>query len=268
MGRVLNEGVSYNQETKSFTFDFDYDFDNDIIELQQKSYSYKYFNKCYYFGYQFVDYADSKTRTEFIHSLKFPDGHISEQDKNKFITNAIDALDDKIKLHQYNVVVYPESISELNRDMFSYLSRFALPEIASFELVKELPKNIEFDYNRFKFNVLESKLENGRPRYTEKQKEEVIENIKKIMDEIHKLEYFSIARNVKNQKYKPFFKNYYKFKNEEDKSLFEKIQKSNILVIDDIMTSGTTISLLLQALRTLNDSNNIVVFSLIGKVKK
>lgn len=266
MGRVINEGVSYNPEAKSFSFDFDHDFENDIIKLEKQTYSYKLFNQCYYYGYKFTDDVDSKLRTEFIHSLKFPDGHISEKDKNQFIINAVDSLDDDIRLHKYSLVIYPESLSELNRDMFRYLSAFTSPELASIELVKELPKNIEFDFDNFKLSVLDSKLSNGRPRYTEKQKAEVIENINKMMDEIHNLDYFSIARNVKNQKYKPFFKNYYKFKTEENKKLFEKIENNtNVLVIDDILTSGTTISLLLKCLKTINDSNKIVVFSLIGK---
>ena len=36
-------------------------------------------------------------------------------------------------------------------------------------------------------------LENGRPRYTEKQKEEVRQNIRKMMDLIHQKDYFTIA---------------------------------------------------------------------------
>ena len=37
------------------------------------------------------------------------------------------------------------------------------------------------------------------------------------------------------------------------------------IIIDDIVTSGTTISHLLKSLRLVNDSNDIVIFSLIGK---
>ena len=51
------------------------------------------------------------------------------------------------------------------------------------------------------------------------------------------------------------------FKNDEDKALFESIQNSNVLVIDDIATSGTTISHLLNSLRSVNDHNKIVIFS-------
>lgn len=41
--------------------------------------------------------------------------------------------------------------------------------------------------------------------------------------------------------------------------------KSNILVVDDITTSGSTLNEILRALRTLNEDNNITIFSLIGR---
>lgn len=40
--------------------------------------------------------------------------------------------------------------------------------------------------------------------------------------------------------------------------------KSNILVVDDI-TTGSTLNEILRALRTLNEDNNITIFSLIGR---
>ena len=57
----------------------------------------------------------------------------------------------------------------------------------------------------------------------------------------------------------------YKFPNEEIKEQFKALTNANIILVDDIVTSGTTIYHLLNTLRCINDSNNIVVFSLIGK---
>lgn len=41
--------------------------------------------------------------------------------------------------------------------------------------------------------------------------------------------------------------------------------KTNILVVDDITTSGSTLNEILRALRILNEDNNITLFSLIGR---
>lgn len=265
IGNILNEGVSYDEESDTFNFDFENDNETDIIQLKKVGYKVSAFNHCYYYAYQFTENVGSASRTAFIQSIKFPDVRMSEKDKRTFIVNAINRLDSDISLPSYKLIVYPESMSELNRDMLGYLNRFASPEIVNMELVKSLPSRIEFDYRRFSVEVLESKLPNGKFRYTEKQKKDVLLNIQKMMDDIHTLDYFSIARNVKKNKYRQFIKNYYTFKNEEDKKIYEMILSSNVLIVDDIVTSGTTLSHLLNCLRSVNDTNNIVIFSLIGK---
>lgn len=264
-GVVLNEGIKYDEKSDMFVFDFNNDSETDLIQLKKVGYKITAFNQCYYYAYEFAENLDSAKKTSFIHSIKFPDGRISNEDKNTFIINAVNKLDSDISLPSYKLIVYPESMSELNRYMLGYLNRFASPEIVNMELIKSLPSKIEFDYKRFNVEVLEAKLPNGRGRYTEQQKQEVLSNIHTMMNEIHNMEYFSIARNVKKNKYRQFIKNYYTFKNEDDKKLYETILNTNVLIVDDIVTSGTTLSHLLNCLRSVNDANNIVVFSLIGK---
>lgn len=56
-----------------------------------------------------------------------------------------------------------------------------------------------------------------------------------------------------------------KFADEMDQKLYEKIKNQNVLVIDDIATSGSTLNEVLRALRVLNEDNNITIFSLIGR---
>lgn len=131
--------------------------------------------------------------------------------------------------------------------------------------IKELPGNIEFDYNSFSKNILES-YANGKPRYTEKQKEEVKAIIGKMMYGIHNSDYFSIAESVKKNLYKPYFKNYLKFKNKDAETLFLDLQKNkNILVIDDVATTGSTIFQIIKTIRGFNISSKIVLFTLVGK---
>ena len=261
----IQEGIKYNPDSDTFIFDFKNDNDTDIIQLQKVGYQMIAFNHCYYYGYEFEDTVDKQLRTNFIKSLKFLDGRISEKDRKLFIKNAVNKLDTDISLPSYKIVVYPESMSELNREMLQYLDMFAYPELIEMEMIKSLPSKIDFDYSRFTIEVLNSKLPDGRNRYTEIQKKEVLDNIQKMMDDIHNLQYFSIARDVKKIKYRKFIKNYYSFKNESDRQLLESLTNTNILIIDDVATSGATIGQLINSLRIVNDSNNIVIFSLIGK---
>lgn len=260
---IISEGVHYNKDTNSFLFDFEHDNETDVIKLEQVGYSIDAFGNCYHFGYTFAENVDSTVRSEFIKQVKFPELFDDKNDLSLFITKAVTYLNTKITLPQYNVIVYPQSLSELNRKTMSAISRITTTKYVEMELVKELPSKIEFDYERYAFEILDSTI-NGRPRYTQSQKQQAIENIKCMMENIHKQDYFSIARNVKRNKYRPYIKNFYIFKDEDAKKTYMELTNQNIILLDDIATSGTTIFHLLNTLRCVNDTNNIVVFSLIG----
>ncbi|MBR3079918.1 MAG: phosphoribosyltransferase [Prevotella sp.] len=50
-----------------------------------------------------------------------------------------------------------------------------------------------------------------------------------------------------------------------DEELCSMIRQQNVLVIDDVTTSGSTLNEVLRTLRFLNEGNDITIFSLIGR---
>lgn len=58
---------------------------------------------------------------------------------------------------------------------------------------------------------------------------------------------------------------YEQFATEQDEQLCATIRKQNILVMDDVTTSGSTLNEILRVLRILNEDNDVTVFSLIGR---
>ena len=50
-----------------------------------------------------------------------------------------------------------------------------------------------------------------------------------------------------------------------EEKLCSTIRQQNVLVIDDVTTSGSTLNEVLRTLRILNEDNNIAIFSLIGR---
>lgn len=79
----------------------------------------------YYFGYQFLnnDNASSKVRTKFFNALRFDKDFTTPENKRLFVINALQKLNDKINIHDFDVVIYPKSRSYLNQYIIKLLGR-------------------------------------------------------------------------------------------------------------------------------------------------
>lgn len=258
-------GVRYDIDSNEFVFDFSHDGKDDIIRLTGLVYQVEAFGQCFYYGYEFADDVEGKVRTAFIKHLKFPKSLREEPNLTQFIQKAVNNLHKKINLYDYDLVITPESSSEVNEYIVRYIYRFAQPMMREMQLVKALPENISFDMDGYDRRYLNSILENGRPRYTEVQKQQVRQSIDEMLDLIHKKDYFTIAKDVRKAKLRPYITGFLKFESEEDKMLCSRIRKQNILVVDDIATSGSTLNEVMRALRILNEDNKITLFSLLGR---
>ena len=258
-------GITFDKEKQLFVFDFEHDGADDIVSLTGSGYQVEAFGKCFYYGYEFSDSVDSGVRSSFIKYVKFSESIQKDSNLTQFIQKAVNDLNRRVNLYDYDLVVMPESSSKVNQYMLRYIYRFAQPSLHRMELVKSLPEHISFDMAAYEEQYLNDVLENGRPRYTEAQKEEVRQNIRKMMDLIHQKDYFTIAKDVKKSKFRPYIMNFLRFRNEEDKMLCTSIRRQNILVVDDVTTSGSTLNEMLRALRVLNEDNEITIFSLLGR---
>jgi len=258
-------GVTFDNEKQMFVFDFEHDGAEDIVNLMGEVYQVKAFGKCFYYGYEFSDQVDSKVRGEFIKYVKFTKDLQEDPYLTEFIKNAIDSLNKKINLYNYNLVIMPESSSKVNQYMLRYIYRFAQPTLRKMELVKSLPSTISFDMDAYQEQYLDDVLEDGRPRYTEAQKDEAKQSIQKMVDLIHQKDYFTIAKDVKKSRFRPYMMDFLKFASEADERLCESIRQQNVLIIDDVTTSGSTLNEILRTLRILNEDNEITIFSLIGR---
>lgn len=258
-------GITFDKELQRFVFDFEHDGKDDIVSLTGHGYQVEAFGKCFYYGYEFADNVDGDVRSAFIKHVKFSEPLQEHPELTDFIKKAIDNLSHQINLYDYNLVVMPESSSRVNQYMLRYIYRFAQPMLHSMELVKALPTSISFDINAYEKQYLNDVLENGRPRFTEAQKADVRQSISQMLDLIHQKDYFTIAKDVKKSKMRPYMMHFLQFATKEDEELCMGIRNQNVLVIDDIATSGSTINEILRVLRILNEDNEISIFSLIGR---
>ena len=258
-------GVRFDSEQQRFVFDFEHDGTGDIVSLTGEGYQVEAFGKCFYYGYEFGDEVDGNVRSAFIKYVKFTERLQDDPNLTQFIQKAVNNLNSRINLYDYDLVVMPQSSSRVNNYMLRYIYRFAQPTLRKMELVKNLPTNISFDMDAFTEAYLDDVLENGRPRYTEAQKEEVRQQIGHMLDLIHQKDYFTIAKDVKKSRFRPYMMQFLRFANKADEELCRTIREQNVLVIDDVTTSGSTLGEVLRTLRILNEDNRISIFSLIGR---
>lgn len=171
---ILGEEVCYKPTDKCFEFDFKHDGTDDIIKIAtsglERSKQFR-LGSLYYYRYRFEEKVDTNIRTKFIDSLK--NCQISKKDIDIFIDGAIDSLNDYIDLWTYDTVIYPQSISEINRKMVAYLREFGASNFTSYELVKIPPKEMTFDFDSYIHDVLDAKHifdDRMLPNYTERLK--------------------------------------------------------------------------------------------------
>ena len=174
-------GIKFDIQQQRFQFDFEHDGTSDLITLTGSGYQVEAFGKCFYYGYEFEPEIDSETRAKFIQYVKFSPSIQKDEDLSHFIQKAVNDLNAKINLYDYDLVIYPESSSQVNQYMLRYIYRFAQPTLRTY------------------------------------------------------------------------------------KDVTTTLQSQNILVIDDITTSGSTLNEILRTLRILNEDNSITIFSLIGR---
>lgn len=185
-------GIAFDIEQQKFIFDFEHDGTSDLVTLTGSGYQVEAFGKCFYYGYEFEPEIDSETRTKFIQYVKFSPSIQKDESLSHFIQKAINDLNAKIDLYDYDLVIYPESSSQVNQYMLRYIYRFAQPMLRTYENIQKL-------------------------------------------------------------------------NSDADRELCSTIKNQNILVIDDITTSGSTLNEILRTLRILNEDNSITIFSLLGR---
>ena len=172
-------GVTFDNEKQQFVFDFEHD--GDQLEA---------FGQCFYYGYEFSDQVDGSVRSAFIKYVKFTPSLQEHPDLTNFIQKAVNNLNRKINLYDYDLVVMPQSSSRVNQYMLRYIYRFEQPKLRHYHDI--------------------------------------------------------LAKPI-------------------DEELCATIRQQNVLVIDDVTTSGSTLGEVLRTLRILNEDNRITIFSLIGR---
>jgi hypothetical protein len=145
---VLYKKVFFDIETSQFSFYLDIETKNDIIKFENSTLTKVTLGDIYdmyYFAYNFKSSISSKLRTQFFNELRFGTVFQSEKDKEVFIIKATTELNKLVLMSKFGAIIYPKSRSEMNKEIVKRLNKFFRVIPATFELVKQIPKDIRFN---------------------------------------------------------------------------------------------------------------------------
>lgn len=256
--RKRNIEAGIREQKEGYVFDYTYNYPSDIVNLvSPQLYRSTHGNRVYWFGYEFNPGVSSYQRKRFIDYVKgVGDRSMPDEQLEKFIQLPLKELNSIVNTYHIDCFVYPKSgRSPLVSKMISAIARITSRDMdkCSIELVKSAPTDIQFDWDSF-----DADYSGNANRYN--QARNYVEEV--ILPGIAEKDYFSLAACVK-PKYRKYITNLFQL-SYDDINRLSGLQGSNILIVDDINTSGSTIDEVLRIIQKLNTDCNVFIYTLIG----
>lgn len=248
----LIEGVKYNKESDHFDFIWTQDSPEDLINLKLQKYnkllSTKDGNSIYY-AYKFNLDADKKLVDDLKKSIKYVDNKVSESDVDLMISKSVNSFNALVPISSFDVIVTPKSTSKVLDLLKNFLQAKAGSNtlVSSDVFIKNTIDNVQFD---------EEKLSKLKPEDRVK--------IEKILRTVFSKEDYKI-RSL-SPRYRKFVLNFMKFNTDLEKRIMNRLVGGKVLVIDDILTEGTTIKNIVALLNSIN-SKEVISFVLLASKK-
>jgi len=244
---MIIEGIRYNNETESFDFIWNEDAPEDLIDLKlqkhNKLLSKKDGNKVYY-SYKF---NKNKTGQNPVlrKSIKYIDDKVSKKDVELMVSKAVVNFNSIVPLSSFDLIVTPSSTSNVLDLLRNFLHAKAGSNtlVSSDLFVKNTLDNIEFDEEKL------NKIEKSKQ-----------DQIRSILNKAFSKEDYKL-RSIP-PRYRKFISNFIKFNTEAEKRVLNAIVNGKILVVDDILTEGTTVKNMIKLLYSYG-AEEIVSFVLL-----
>lgn len=254
-------GVCLSEDGK-LQFNWKSDEGNDILSLVTDTsgeaasdplkviYGYK-FNSC------------SNTDKKIVRdALKHPSHKmVFSEDIEHFVETGVLRLDRYFSLDKFQVKIRIKSTSSeytLLDVMDSYLCEYCNKIEFDFRLIKQMYEDVSFDADK----ALQAMLDAG---YNESTALKKIEYNTAKFDELKTQgKLFEMKRFIPKAIRAGFY-NFLKFSNDDERKLYMTLQGVDVLLYDDFLTSGATVSEAARYLHSINPSNNIIVFVLVNQ---
>lgn len=235
----LYEGIR-EATTNGYILDWNSDEPEDLVKLEGTCVHITKFNKyirCY--GYKVNKTPLNKSsRNKFLSYIKAE----STPMRLELINRCIEDFYSKCNIKDFDCVIKTPSKSSLNDDVVNELCKFD-----DFQLIDASKKPVEH---------LELDMEEIDSKFKKDYKENFIKYLQNIIDTNKKSGKFSIST------FKPQYRNFIKPMITFGDINIDNNSSTNLLIIDDIFTSGSTINMILKLLRDIDFRGNIVILTL------
>lgn len=241
----LYEGIRYNGN--EFEYNFDSDEADDIIKLTSTHiHSTRFNHKIKYYGYK-INNRDGNHKL-FLNYIK-SDNALENYNFIKMIDNCIEDLYSKTQENHFDCIIKVESSSRLN----SIICNKIIDEYDDCDLV---------DADKIEVAYLDFDWERLRKTYNTNHSAEYYDGFERklrgMINYFRKKGKFSIS-NFPGQ-YRKYLKSMFEINNNaKDLNTYK-----NILIVDDVFTSGSTFKMVINALNNTGYTGEISIFSLIN----
>ena len=270
------------KRNKQGVYQFEVDFENntpeDAIQFIKPYFKISQISgaNVYWFGYQFNGKLDRDYRDACIAYLKNvqPEPVITEDNQYDDIVisndgiyeadlyNMIERSMRNIRLDNLSVdaVVYPASTTN---DLVKYIARSVRrylnnpSRLTLYEIQKADPKDITIDVPGCMDDIANDIITDHNGLITE-------DYLYNLQNEVQDKEHFSLKSDISPMEIRPYVRNFMELKN-VDRALQSAEQ---VLIVDDLKTTGTTLAEMVRIIRQYNPTCQIYVFTLIGNGRK
>lgn len=253
-------GITITNDDK-IVFDWDKDSLRAVLKLATNT-SGKFIQDgiTYFYAYTWSDTATSYQTNRVRKYLKSlgDSKDLYSQDVEDFVELGVLKFDEFKSLKSFSILVgiEPSKFPSLVDVMNGYLMEYSQSPIVDIRLVKNTYDHVEFDSKKAYKALLESGL--TQPRAAR----EIQFTIRKFQELKASGALFEMKRFLPRAIREGFY-NFLKFKTEEEKQLYMKLQGVDVLIYDDFLTSGSTIEEVVRYLKYIHNENQLTVFVLV-----
>lgn len=206
------------------------------------------------YGFQYNPECRDTDMSRFREALKHPQ---VEDRLDEFVEAGVLHINKYVDLESFGAMVRiaPTRRPSILDIMYLKLADYCKKSI-SFDLIKETYDHVAFDTAK----ALQALIDIG---HDEDYAQTLVDSTLALFNELKSKGYLFEMKRFSPRIIRSSFSNFLKFANDKEKKTYELLQGIDVLIYDDLLTSGQTIKETARYLRSINPSNTLTAFVLI-----